>query len=310
LLAGEGVWEARNPAEQGAHSPASGRWLRRSRRRGRSGLARVAAGALVFVLGAGFIAAWTCWETRQVRLRSVEVPLPGLPRELDGLRILHLSDLHGRWVGRSHRRLFAALSGTRFDLVAVTGDLLDMHAGGMLPAIALIEGLVPRAPTYVVPGNHDRSRPEFRELMDALVALGAKVLINRGEELRVGPARIWVAGLDDATLGLDDLEAALRGRQARWCLLLSHCPAIFPQAAAMGVQLVLAGHTHGGQVRLPLVGAVWLPPGSGGFEGGLYCRDGHWLHVTVGLGTTLIPVRLLCRPELVLLVLRRQEPDR
>jgi hypothetical protein len=240
-----------------------------------------------------------------VRLRVREVRLPGLPSELDGLRIAHLSDFHLGVPSRGVRAVERAVQWVEErqpDLVCVTGDLLS-RARGQRSLRSLLERL--RHP-YVVLGNHDiaASRDPFSQAVE-LEALEHGVLLSDESvvvELRGG--RVEVAGVDPRSWlakrrsGFGEPVAPLR-------ILLCHFPKALERVPEGRWSLILAGHLHGGQIVVPYgFGRLLLAHPRARYPQGLYRRGSTAMHVSPGLGTTLVPFRFFARPEATELVLR------
>jgi predicted MPP superfamily phosphohydrolase len=266
------------------------------------------------------------------RFKRHHLPLP--PTWPEDLSIVHISDLHVR---RQDQRLLRtqrrALSGMRPDLLCVTGDVCEKVEDIPL-LVDVLRSAHPRLGTFVVLGNHEHNahaphrlrrkyKRGFRRLMgllrpfapritsdgddeghamaDALRAAGITVLHNEGVRIQKSGRSVWIAGCDSAWAGHADMEAAMHGRRpGEACLALIHEPDLAFEAESLGADFVLAGHTHGGQVRLPLIGApitmcndprIEIAAGFQRIEDGL-------LHITAGLGHT-IPLRFGCRPEVV-----------
>lgn len=250
-------------------------------------------------------------EPRWLRLAQADLVVPNLPPALDGLRIAQLSDLHLLpYVRAEHIRRAVALANSRQpDLIVLTGDYADE-----LGALQVLPGLLRelRAPlgVYAVLGNHDMWLGE-NEVLAALRAGGTVPLDNRGVVLEYRGAALYLAGLADGFSGTPDLHAALADLPANTpCIVLAHEPDQADQVAQDGrVHVQLSGHSHGGQVRLPWLGAPVLPPMAQRYPEGLYRVGSMWLYTTRGVG--LIgppfgpPVRFNCRPEVALLTLRR-----
>jgi uncharacterized protein len=239
-----------------------------------------------------------------------------LPRALAGLRITHLSDLHiGELIPPS--RLEAIIDATNArggDLIAVTGDFVDLKLNVLEDVIAQLGRL--RAPlgVYMVPGNHDYLTDGPR-LVRRFRAAGLDLLINEHRVIAHRGARLVVGGIDYshhthrlARFTRRAFDAAPRHDADTMRLLLSHHPDAFdPARDEQGVRLTLAGHTHGGQVVLahgPRVGRVSLGAMNFRYAHGLYSRDDHHLHVTSGIGAWF-PWRYRCPAEIVALTLHR-----
>ena len=265
--------------------------------------------AAVGVLLVGGLA-WGLFEAGWLRKRVLEVELEGVPAELDGLRIAHLSDFHLGVPSRGRRAVEEAVAWVakrRPDLVVVTGDLLSRNAG--LPELErLLEDL---GSCYVVLGNHDfaDSRDPFSQRVDPAVfgeLDGVVVLADEAVEIELRRRRVQVVGVDPRTYAerraepqlLVDRDAALR-------VLLCHFPGIARRIPAGAFHLILAGHYHAGQIVVPFPGGKLnlAHPRIRDVQG-LYRYGSSALHVSPGLGTTFVPFRLFARPEVTELVVR------
>lgn len=256
--------------------------------------------------------AWGWFEAGWVRLRWVEVPLPGLPPELDGLRIAHLSDFHLGAPSRGRRAVERAVDWVeerRPDFVFVTGDLLTHPRGE--PRLRELARRLPGA--YAVLGNHD-----FGDARDPLATPShleelAPVRLLRDSEAttEVRGRRIQIVGVDPTSYRRGSArpeERADPGAALR--ILLCHFPRVFDRLRGGAFQLVLTGHLHDGQIALPYgFGKLRLAHLRGPYTKGLYRREGMVMHVSPGLGTTFVPLRFSARPEATELTLRPVEPQ-
>lgn len=234
-----------------------------------------------------------------------------LPEGFSGLRILQISDLHGRSFGRDHSLLLRKAEEAKADLILLTGDLFenDTPFSSMEP---LIRGLCDIAAVYYVTGNHEWQRADLRSCLEQLERWGAVVLQNEYRLLEKEGASIVIAGVDDPCGPYDrktpqELMAEIRKEQGEACfvLVLDHRNDHLSLWAELGADLVLSGHCHGGVLRLPFVGGL-IGPGRKLFpeyDAGLYAQNGTQLYVSRGLG---FPLRLLNRPHLPILVLNRK----
>lgn len=246
----------------------------------------------------------------RIRVERVEVGLLRLPADLDGLRVLHLSDLH---VGRPRRRRLAeAAEQIRLlaaDLVVFTGDAVN-HERYWPEAARWLRSLPipPEAPKLSVPGNWDYRAGGEERFESAMREGGFVPLVNRGLRMACGAGEIQVAGFDDLRRGRFRPQKARRGLDpGRFTLGLAHTPDILLHVDGAGIDLWLAGHTHGGQIRLPGRQAVFTSTEVGSLYAEGLCRliPRGWLYVSRGLGEGSVPLRLGCPPELALLTLRR-----
>ena len=237
-----------------------------------------------------------------------------LPKAFDGFSILHLSDLH---FGRSSvaRRQALSLKYGRPDLIAVTGDLLDCDAPEYLQAAAdWVRRAVNIAPVYFVPGNHEaRAGKRYPTIKARLEQAGAVLLEDRGLLLRRREEAVGLFGIRDPRFFESEKEySAALHRLSRakpdFSILLSHRPERLAQYAGEGFSLVLSGHAHGGQVRLPGIGGLYAP-GQGIFPrytAGVHSREDTRMAVSRGIGNCRHCPRLFNRPEAATLVLRRK----
>lgn len=272
--------------------------------------------AVLLVLTALLAAGFLLWGNCSLQTTETALVSPALPPAFDGLRIVELADLHGRVFGRGSRRLLAAVRRAEPDLICIDGDLFDEHTDlAMLPP--LLRGLCAIAPVYYVTGNHERRVPGLRGILAQMRACGVTVLQDDWRVLRRGEDALIVAGTDDPCGPAErktpaELIADIRAEagEAAFLLLLAHRNDQLPQWSALGVQAVLAGHCHGGVVRLPFVGGLFgtdrrLFPA---WDAGLYRQGETALYVSRGLGYTNVHFRLFNRPEVAVIVLRRGSP--
>ena len=258
-----------------------------------------------------------------------------MPAAWPGLSIVHISDLHVR---DGDQRLFrtqrAALQGLSPDLLCVTGDVCE-KVDDIDMVVELLRAVSPRLGTFVVLGNHEHNAPvpahlrdlqrrgwrkalglvvhlasprlrsdgeeEAHAMADALRKAGITVLNNEGQRVVADGQSLWIAGCDSAWAGHADMHAAMAGKRAdEACLALIHEPDLAFEAHALGGDLILAGHTHGGQVRFPLVGALYTHRTDPriAISAGFQRIEQALLHITTGLGHT-IPLRFGCPPEVV-----------
>lgn len=272
--------------------------------------------AVLLVLTALLAAGFLLWGNCTLQTTETALVSPALPPAFDGLRIVELADLHGRVFGRGSRRLLAAVRRAEPDLICIDGDLFDERTDlAMLPP--LLRGLCAIAPVYYVTGNHEWRVPGLRGILAQMRACGVTVLQDDWRVLRRGEDALVLAGTDDPCGPAErktpaELIADIRAEagEAAFLLLLTHRNDQLPQWSALGVQAVLAGHCHGGVVRLPFVGGLFgtdrrLFPA---WDAGLYRQGETALYVSRGLGYTNVHFRLFNRPEVAVIVLRRGDP--
>ena len=213
------------------------------------------------------------------------------------VRVLHLTDLHGGEPGIRERAILRAIDEEHPDLVVLTGDTVDR--GSFAPYLEFLRSLHAPLGVFAVDGNWEHWRPAGDESA-TWASAGIIFLRNESRKLRDD---LWIVGLDDETAGASDIDGALRDvPPSAATLAIFHSPITFERLAGR-VSVALAGHTHGGQVRLPGLGPLWLPQGSGRFVAGRYEDRGSTLWISRGVGTSIAPVRFFCRPEITLVEL-------
>jgi len=244
-----------------------------------------------------------------VRLRELELELSGLPPELDGLRIAHLSDFHLGAPSRGTRAVDRAVAWTaarRPDLVVITGDLLTHPRGE--PRLRELVRRLPR-PAFAVLGNHDiaLSRDPQARRSDLRELEPATLLRDEGAMLELRGRSVWLAGSGPRLIlrRRRKVDPNSLARAADLSILLCHYPRVVDGLEPGRFDLVLAGHMHGGQITLPYPGGkLRLAHLSARYPTGVYRTPAGVMHVSPGLGTTFVPFRFAARPEATELVLR------
>lgn len=244
-------------------------------------------------------------NTTKIELRHNDFSLPELPDNFDGLRILHLSDLHADMYPPATHALIEKIRTVDYDVCVMTGDYRARTFGdieGALNAMSAIR-LHLKAPIYAVLGNHDSIR-----MVPPMEDMGITMLLNESVKIERDGQSIFLAGIDDAHyFRVDNIEkAAAEAREDHVKILLSHTPEVYRQAAHAGFDVFLCGHTHGGQICLPGGTPLTLDAkcprhlGKGAWQ---Y----HRMHgyTSCGSGTSIVSVRLNCPPEITLHTLRK-----
>ena len=261
---------------------------------------------------------WTVWENTALERNTYTIRSPELPDVFDGCRIAQVSDLHNAEFGDRNQRLLEMLREAEPDMIAITGDLIDSRKTNIAVALAFAEDAVKIAPCYYVSGNHEARVSEYQDLKTGLEAAGVTVLDDAQVKIEVSGESITVIGVNDPSFHADYLtsDAAVMDRKlselsleaAGFTILLSHRPEMFDTYADHNMNLVLSGHAHGGQFRLPLIGGL-IAPNQGLFpkyDAGLYSDGSTNMIVSRGLGNSIIPFRFNNRPEVVLIELKGQ----
>ena len=276
--------------------------------------------AIVLLLIFGGVG-WVIWANTAVELSQYSVSCSQLPEAFDGYRIAQLSDLHATELGESHETILALLREAEPDMIAITGDLVDSRTTYVQSALQFVQEALQIAPCYYVPGNHEGRLAarglEYDDLKAALEAAGVVILDDRSTQIDLDGAAITVLGVNDPRFRVDfwrddTLEfmdtklKELNFSGDDFTLLLSHRPELFDAYVSNGVDLVLSGHVHGGQIRMPFVGGL-VAPDQGVFpkyDAGLFAQDRTQMIVSRGLGKSIFPLRVNNRPEIILIELK------
>jgi predicted MPP superfamily phosphohydrolase len=283
-------------------------------------LTRALLGVVAF-LGLSMVAYSIAFEPKTLRLRQFRVGIPGLPNELDGLRVAFLTDFHVGGPGAGAeltREAIEILAQQQPDLVLLGGDFVD--EGHWQDDASDFDGLT-QFPTVIgVLGNHDHhgGRRVVRSVTRGMAHRGVLILRNEAVSVRVRNVDVTITGIDDPYSGRDDFERAFTG--VGWPLiLLSHAPVIEEYLRPGMAGMILCGHTHGGQIRLspastitPLDATFWTDRLFGRpvsrFQRGFHWAAGNLLYVSNGIGTTRWPIRFMAPPEAAVFHLSAQEP--
>jgi len=261
--------------------------------------------AAAFLPGCG---GYSLLEARWLKVYAREVQLAGLPSAFDGLRICQLTDIHHGPFLDIERVKYAVevANGLGADLIALTGDYVHRDPTYITPCMRALAAL--RAPlgVYAVLGNHDHWE-DAALTRQGLAEGGIVDLTNAGRPLQHRGQWLHIAGVGDLWEDEQLLDRALQGVPTDGAvILLSHNPDYNEQMNDRRVKLMLAGHTHGGQVNLPLLGPPLLPSKFGGkYAAGLVVDEWKRVYVSRGVGTVTPPVRFHCRPEVTLLTVRQ-----
>lgn len=270
--------------------------------------------ALLVVLAACFV--WIYWSNTAIQTTGISIRSEKLPKAFNGFIIVHISDLHNAAFRAGQGGLLKKVKAAKPDMVAITGDLIDSRRTDIEEAMKFIRGATKITPVYYVTGNHESRISEYPGLEKRMEEAGVVVLRNKGTTLEREGDCIQLMGLDDPNFmskgrtvsQASVAEAALKNMRSGgsgYVVLLSHRPELFDVYASNGIDLVLSGHAHGGQVRLPFVGGL-IAPHQGLFPrytAGVYTKKQTSMVVSRGLGNSAAPIRINNRPELVVITL-------
>jgi predicted MPP superfamily phosphohydrolase len=267
--------------------------------------------------GLGVLTADGYWQSTRIHVERIDLPLKRLPKAFNGYSIAQLSDFHYEHVFSAEviKESVEIVNGLRPDITVLTGDFVTVPmfererflrkaAETAIPCADILGNLY--GPKYAVLGNHDAAaNPPL--IVKALERNGVSVMRNRSVPIERGDARIWLAGMDDFLRGTPRITVTLAGIPPdETTILLAHEPDFADHVSTLPwpVDLQLSGHSHGGQVWIPGIGAPWLPPMSRKYPRGLYHIGDLTLYTNMGIGTIRAPIRINCPPEVTLITLR------
>lgn len=242
----------------------------------------------------------TRFKVNEVEFNSARIPAG------TGLTVLQLSDLHNRTFGKKNKRLIRAVEDTNADLIVITGDLIDKDTKGLGAVFSFIEEVVKiNKNVFFISGNHDWANCQNETLFEGLQQRNVKILNNSNVQWKKGDVAFNLVGIEDASTDHEDMEAAFSELdKGLYTILLSHTPGIVNKYGQIPADLILSGHTHGGQVRFPLIGAV-IAPDQGFFpkldKGVFEIEPEQKLYIDSGLGTSRAPLRFLNRSQMSLI---------
>ena len=231
-----------------------------------------------------------------------------LGADLDGYRIVQISDLHNAEFGKENKKLLETIRSCSPDIIIITGDLVDSNHTNVERAVAFVKEAVKIAPVYYVTGNHEYwlDPSENEQMMQGILAAGAYDLDDEAVRIEKGDSSFLLVGLDDQHLSDETLKNLLQEQKNELSIVLAHEPQYLQNYANAEADLVLTGHAHGGQIRLPFVGGI-VAPDQGflpEYTSGQYNSADTEMIVSRGLGNSIIPVRLFNYPEVVCVELR------
>ena len=262
---------------------------------------------------------WIAWGNTALELNTYTISSSKLPQGFGGYRIAHVSDLHNAEMGKDNEKLLTMLREANPDMIAITGDLIDSRNTDIEVALQFIREAVKIAPCYYVTGNHEARVNEYGELKAGMEAAGVTVLEDAKFEISIDGETIMLIGVNDPSYQTDYLFGdtktvmntkleKLHTEQDRFTILLSHRPELFETYVDHDLDLVLSGHAHGGQFRLPFIGGL-VAPNQGLFpeyDAGIYAEGNTNMLVSRGVGNSILPFRINNRPEVILIELQAE----
>ncbi len=248
------------------------------------------------------------WGNTKIGVTNITVTSENIPDEFNGFKIVHISDLHNAEFGDGQKYLIDKIEAQDADIIVITGDMIDSRRTDVDKAVELITRLGNKIPVYYVTGNHESRVREYNELESKLIENGVTVLKNESVKIEKDGSFINVIGVDDPSFGMsanDIFHTVSELKTDGYDVLLSHRPELFETYCESGAELVLCGHAHGGQVRIPFIGGI-VAPNQGLFPeytAGSYKSGSTEMIVSRGLGNSIIPLRVNNPPELVVITL-------
>ncbi len=258
---------------------------------------------------------WTIWGNSALMVTEISIFSGRIPAAFSGFLIAQISDLHNAQFGKNNAALIKNLSQQQPDIIVITGDFIDSNHTDIEVALDFVQEAVLIAPVYYVTGNHEAwcTDAQLEQLKTGLETAGVTILENEAVQLERDGQTITLMGLSDPFFGatsssIPRIIDSLKNDAAEYTILLAHRPELFETYADANVDLVLSGHAHGGQFRLPLIGGL-VAPDQGllpQYDSGLYTDGATNMIVSRGLGNSIIPLRFNNRPEIVLVKLQAE----
>lgn len=274
-----------------------------------------AAAVFAGLLSLGLIT-WTAWENATFEITECIHRDSRIPEAFSGFRIAQVTDLHNSVYGRQNVRLLEALRQTNPNCIFLTGDLVDSRNTNLPVALDFVRKAADIAPIYYVPGNHEsRIRGQYTQLTRGLEEYGVNVLANQTARLDLGGESIYLIGIEDPGFQIGNYGDFVRSSLLKlvpsensYNILLIHRPEMFPIYSEFSIDLVFSGHAHGGQIRIPYIGGVFVP--SQGFfpkyDAGKFTKNQTTMYISRGLARLPFPPRIHNRPELLVVELQRE----
>ena len=255
---------------------------------------------------------WIAYGNTDLEIYKYNVKSEDIPSEFDNFRIVQISDLHNAEFGENNEKLLLMLKQADADIIAITGDMIDSRNTDIDVAISFAQKAVNIAPVYYVNGNHEsRVLGEYEKLKQGLTDAGVTILENSSADITIGDETISLIGINDPTFRMELVDDTMEQNIAHqlvsvipdndnYKVLLAHRPEYFDVYAG-NVDLVLSGHAHGGQFRIPFIGGL-VAPGQGFFPEyyeGSHIKENTEMIVSRGIGNSIIPFRINNKPEII-----------
>lgn len=268
-----------------------------------------------FVVIVSAFTLWVLWGNTAVELNEYTIQSESIPKNFDGYRIVQISDFHNAQIGKDNEKLISLIEKAEPDIIAITGDIVDWRRTDIELTKEFVLQIMKIAPCYYVSGNNESYITEKYDVKNILADMGVTVLEDETQHLEIEGEKILLAGVDDPAFSdnyssadsVPIMQTKLEELMSDdiYTVLLSHRPELFGVYCEYEADLVLSGHAHGGQFRIPFIGGLYAPD-QGFFpeyDAGLYTDGKTNMLVSRGIGNSKIPIRFNNRPEVIVIEL-------
>ena len=268
-----------------------------------------------FVVIVSAFTLWVLWGNTAVELNEYTIQSESIPKNFDGYRIVQISDFHNAQIGKDNEKLISLIEKAEPDIIAITGDIVDWRRTDIELTKEFVLQIMKIAPCYYVSGNNESYITEKYDVKNILADMGVTVLEDETQHLEIEGEKILLAGMDDPAFSdnyssadsVPIMQTKLEELMSDdiYTVLLSHRPELFGVYCEYEADLVLSGHAHGGQFRIPFIGGLYAPD-QGFFpeyDAGLYTDGKTNMLVSRGIGNSKIPIRFNNRPEVIVIEL-------
>lgn len=272
---------------------------------------------IVFVLIVTFVI-WGIHDNSALQVTKYTITSEKIPDNFNGYKIAVISDLHNAKIGKENEKLINMLESTKPDIIAITGDMIDSRHTNIEVSLNFAKEAVQIAPCYYVAGNHESRIEDYNDFEKNLSEIGVNILNDKQIKIEKEGQNISLLGVKDATFQkghniysydvfTDKKLKNFEFKSDEYTVLLAHRPEIFDVYSSYDIDLVLSGHTHGGQIRVPFIGSIAVPD-QGFFpkyDVGLYTENNTKMIISKGIGNSMVPLRINNPPEIVLVTLTK-----
>ena len=272
---------------------------------------------IVFVLIVTFVI-WGIHDNSALQVTKYTITSEKIPDNFNGYKIAVISDLHNAKIGKENEKLINMLESTKPDIIAITGDMIDSRHTNIEVSLNFAKEAVQIAPCYYVAGNHESRIEDYNDFEKKLSEIGVNILNDKQIKIEKEGQNISLLGVKDATFQkghniysydvfTDKKLKNFEFKSDEYTVLLAHRPEIFDVYSSYDIDLVLSGHTHGGQIRVPFIGSIAVPDQGffPNYDVGLYTENNTKMIISKGIGNSMVPLRINNPPEIVLVTLTK-----